>query len=40
LFNVILLGITSFLTDVSSEMVYPIIPFFLTAALGALTLPE
>jgi MFS family permease len=32
--NVIILGITSFLTDISTEMVYPIIPLYLTA-LGA-----
>ena len=30
-----LLGLTSLLTDISSEMVYPLVPFFLTAALGA-----
>lgn len=34
MFNVIILGIASFLTDISSEMVYPLIPFFLTN-LGA-----
>lgn len=34
MFNVIILGIASFLTDISTEMVYPIIPFFLTG-LGA-----
>jgi len=33
--NVILLGLTSLLTDISSEMVYPLLPFFLTATLGA-----
>ena len=33
--NVILLGIVSFLTDVSSEMVFPILPIFLTSVLGA-----
>jgi MFS family permease len=33
--NIILLGLTSLLTDISSEMVYPLIPFFLTATLGA-----
>jgi MFS family permease len=33
--NVMLLGMVSFLADVSSEMVYPIIPLFLTATLGA-----
>jgi MFS family permease len=34
-FNVIILGLTSFFTDISSEMVYPLIPFFLTSTLGA-----
>lgn len=29
------LGIVSFLTDVSSEMVYPLVPLFLTSVLGA-----
>lgn len=33
--NVVVLGIASFFTDISSEMLYPIIPIFLTAALGA-----
>lgn len=33
--NVVVLSITSFFTDVSSEMLYPIIPIFLTAVLGA-----
>lgn len=33
--NVVLLGLTSLLTDVSSEMVYPLLPFFLTATLEA-----
>ncbi|MDD5506658.1 MAG: MFS transporter [Candidatus Omnitrophica bacterium] len=33
--NIILLGITSLLTDISSEMVYPILPIYLTARLGA-----
>jgi len=32
---VFVLGIVSFLTDVSSEMVYPLVPLFLTATLGA-----
>ena len=32
--NIILLGLTSLLNDISSEMVYPLIPFFLTS-LGA-----
>jgi MFS family permease len=35
MFNVIVLGLTSFFTDISSEMVYPLIPFFLTTTLGA-----
>jgi MFS family permease len=33
-FNIILLGFTSLFTDISSEMVYPLIPLFL-ASLGA-----
>lgn len=33
--NIIVLGIVSFMTDLSSEMVYPIIPLYLTAVLGA-----
>ncbi|MFA5843793.1 MAG: MFS transporter [Coriobacteriia bacterium] len=33
--NVAALGIVSLLTDASSEMVYPILPFFLSTALGA-----
>ena len=33
--NVVLLGLVSFFTDISSEMVYPIIPLYLTAVLGA-----
>lgn len=33
--NIILLGITSLLTDISSEMVYPILPVFLITTLGA-----
>jgi len=35
MFNVIILGLTSFLTDVSSEMVYPLLPLYLTTRLGA-----
>ncbi len=35
MFNVIILGITSLLTDISSEMVYPILPVFLVNTLGA-----
>ncbi len=33
--NVIVLGVASFFTDISSEMLYPIIPIFLTSVLGA-----
>ncbi len=33
--NVLILGIVSFLTDVSSEMIYPLLPLFLTTVLGA-----
>jgi MFS family permease len=33
--DVLLLGFVSLLTDVSSEMLYPVIPLFLTATLGA-----
>jgi MFS family permease len=33
--NIILLGLTSFFTDVASEMVYPLLPLFLTSTLGA-----
>lgn len=35
MFNIILLGITSLLTDISSEMIYPILPAFLVTTLGA-----
>lgn len=33
--NVVALSVTSLLTDISSEMLYPIIPIFLTSVLGA-----
>lgn len=33
--NVLLAGLTSLLTDVSSEMVYAVLPLYLTAVLGA-----
>jgi MFS family permease len=33
--NIVLLGLTSLFTDIASEMVYPLLPFFLTATLGA-----
>ena len=32
------LGVVSFLTDMSSEMIYPLLPLFLTSTLGAGTL--
>lgn len=35
MFNIIILGITSLLTDISSEMVYPILPIYLVTQLGA-----
>lgn len=35
MFNIIILGLVSLLTDVSTEMVYPLIPIYLTAQLGA-----
>ncbi|MFH0739298.1 MAG: MFS transporter [Candidatus Omnitrophota bacterium] len=35
MFNIILLGVTSLLTDISSEMIYPILPVFLVTTLGA-----
>jgi MFS family permease len=33
--NVVALGVTSLLTDVSSEMIVPVMPLFVTATLGA-----
>lgn len=33
--NIILLGLVSFFSDISSEMVYPIIPLYLTSVFGA-----
>jgi len=33
--NVILLGVVSFLTDLSSEMIFPLVPIFLTSVLNA-----
>ena len=33
--NIILLGLVSFFTDISAEMVYPILPLYLTAVMGA-----
>ena len=35
MFTIILLGITSLLTDISSEMIYPVLPIFVVTALGA-----
>ena len=35
MFNIIILGITSLLTDISSEMVYPILPVYIVTVLGA-----
>ncbi|MCJ2554657.1 MAG: MFS transporter [Candidatus Thermoplasmatota archaeon] len=34
-FNVYLLGLVSLLTDLSSEMIFPLLPFFLLTELGA-----
>jgi MFS family permease len=34
-FNIILLGLVSLFTDISSEMVYPLLPLYLTNRLGA-----
>ncbi len=33
--NIVALGVVSFFTDVSSEMIFPILPIFLTSILGA-----
>lgn len=33
--NIILLGLVSFFTDLSTEMIYPLIPLYLTSAFGA-----
>ena len=35
MWNVILLGLVSFFADISTEMVYPIIPLYLTSVFGA-----
>ena len=35
--NVLFMGVVSFLTDVSSEMIFPLLPLFLTDVLGART---
>ena len=36
--NILLLGIVSFLTDTSSDMIYPVLPLFLSDVLGSSTL--
>ncbi|MEG1448558.1 MAG: hypothetical protein RSC41_04420 [Oscillospiraceae bacterium] len=33
--NIVFIGLVSFFTDISTEMVYPLIPLYLTAAFGA-----
>ena len=33
--NVVILGFVSFFNDIASEMIYPIVPLFLTSVLGA-----
>ena len=33
--NILAMGLTSFFNDVASEMIYPIVPIFLTSVLGA-----
>ncbi len=35
MWNIIFLGLISFFSDISSEMVYPVIPLYLTGVLGA-----
>ncbi|MDP3143281.1 MAG: MFS transporter, partial [Candidatus Omnitrophota bacterium] len=35
MFNVIILGFASLLTDISSEMIYPLLPLYLVNVLGA-----
>jgi len=35
MWNVVLLGLVSFFSDISAEMVYPIIPLYLTSTFGA-----
>jgi hypothetical protein len=34
MFNVLITGLTSLLTDIFTEMVYPLLPLYLTTALG------
>ena len=33
--NIIILGLVSLFTDISSEMIYPLVPLYLTVILGA-----
>jgi Na+/melibiose symporter-like transporter len=33
--NIFFIGLVSFFTDISTEMVYPLIPLYLTGVLGA-----
>lgn len=33
--NIIILGLVSLFTDISSEMIYPLVPLYLTAVMGA-----
>ena len=33
--NIVLLGLVSFFTDISTQMIYPILPLFLTSVMGA-----
>ena len=35
MFNIFILGLVSFFTDISTEMIYPLIPLYLTSAFGA-----
>ena len=34
MFYIVLLGITSLLTDISSEMIYPLLPIYLVTRMG------
>ncbi len=36
--NVVALGLVSLLTDLSSEMIYPLLPVFLTVTLAAVAI--
>lgn len=35
MWNILFLGLVSFFADISAEMVYPIIPLYLTSTFGA-----